>query len=221
MTLEIIGAGFGRTGTDSMREALNILGFGPCHHMFEVTQNPVMKTRWRAFMISDVPDWEALFEGYRSCVDWPAAHYWRELATFYPEAHVILTWRSPESWWTSYEATILRFLRTTTDRAQVGVRLFEKAFGDRAGDRDFMIGRYEANMAEVIATVPAERLLVHRLGDGWAPLCAHLGVPVPSEPYPRRNSTEEHRARVSPEGGPALTSGGPVAEQQAQGGGRS
>jgi hypothetical protein len=74
VTLEVIGAGFGRTGTDSMRKALNMLGFGPCHHMFEVTENPVMKARWRAFMESDQPDWDALFEGYRSCVDWPAAH---------------------------------------------------------------------------------------------------------------------------------------------------
>jgi len=195
MTLEIIGAGFGRTGTDSMREALNILGFGPCHHMFEVTQNPLMKTRWRTFMDNDVPDWDALFEGYRSCVDWPAAHYWRELAAAYPEARVILTWRDPESWWASYEATILRFLQTTTDPAQVGVRLFAKAYGDRVSDRAFMIGHYEANVADVMASVPAERLLVHRLGDGWEPLCAHLGVPVPAEPYPRRNTTEDMQKR--------------------------
>jgi hypothetical protein len=197
MSLQIIGAGFGRTGTDSMREALNLLGFGPCHHMFEVSDNPLMKARWRAFMDSGVADWEALFEGYRSCVDWPAAHYWRELMAVYPAAHVVLTWRSAESWWTSYEATILRFVRSTTDRESVGVRLIEKAFGDRAGDRDFMIGRYEANVEQVLATVPAERLLVHRLGDGWEPLCAHLGVPVPAQPYPQRNNTAELQARVS------------------------
>jgi Sulfotransferase domain len=200
MTLRVIGAGFGRTGTDSMREALNILGFGPCHHMFEVTENPVMKTRWRAFMDSDLPEWDALFEGYRSCVDWPAAHYWRELTAYYPEAKVILTWRSPESWWTSYEATILRNAQTATDRQSVGVRLIVKAFGDRAGDRDFMIGKYEANVADVVASVPADRLLVHRLGDGWEPLCAHLGVPVPADPYPLRNTTTDLQARVlSPE----------------------
>lgn len=197
MTLRIIGAGFGRTGTDSMREALNILGFGPCHHMFEVTENPVMKNRWRAFMDSDAPDWAALFEGYRACVDWPAAHYWRELASAYPEAQVILTWRSPESWWTSYEATILRHFRTAADRASVGVRIIEKAFGDRAGDRAYMIARYEANVAEVMASTPPDRLLVHRLGDGWAPLCAHLGVPVPAEPYPLRNTAADMQGRLS------------------------
>lgn len=102
MTLEVIGAGFGRTGTDSMREALNILGFGPCHHMFEVTENPLMKSRWRAFMDTDDRDWESLFEGYRSCVDWPSVHYWRDLITHYPQARVILTWRDADSWWKSY-----------------------------------------------------------------------------------------------------------------------
>lgn len=200
MTLEVIGTGFGRTGTDSMREALNMLGFGACHHMFEVTDNPVMKARWRAFMDSDTPDWSALFEGYRSCVDWPSAHYWRELVAHYPQARVILTWRDPESWWTSYEATILRFVQTTQDRASVAVRIVEKAFGDHAGDRAQMIAAYEARVAAVIATVPKDRLLVHCLGDGWEPLCAHLGVPVPAEPYPSRNTTAELQQRVNAPG---------------------
>lgn len=198
MTLEIIGAGFGRTGTDSMRAALNILGFGPCHHMFEVTENPVMKARWRAFMDHETPDWDALFEGYRACVDWPAVHYWRELADRYPTARVILTGRDPASWWKSFEATILPFYRTTRDRASVGFRIIEKAFGDRAGDRDFMIAAYKAHVADVIATIPRDRLLVHGLGDGWAPLCAFLDVEIPAEPYPFRNTAEALNARHSP-----------------------
>jgi hypothetical protein len=195
MALEVIGTGFGRTGTDSMREALNILGFGPCHHMVEVTENPLMKARWRAFMDTDERNWEALFEGYRSCVDWPSVHYWRDLVAHYPAARVILTWRDPDSWWTSYEATILRFLRTTDDRAAVGYRVLGKAMGGRTGDRDHVVAVYEAHVAEVMATVPQDRLLVHRLGDGWEPLCAHLGVPVPAMPYPSRNSTAEMQAR--------------------------
>jgi hypothetical protein len=191
MALEVVGTGFGRTGTDSMREALNILGFGPCHHMFEVTDNPLMKSRWRAFMDSGDSNWEELFEGYRSCVDWPSAHYWRELVPLYPRARVILTWRDPESWWTSYEATILRYFQTAQDRASVGVRISEKAFGGYAADRSRMIAAYESNVADVIASVPKDRLLVHNLGDGWEPLCAHLNVPVPDIPYPSRNTTAD------------------------------
>jgi uncharacterized protein YndB with AHSA1/START domain len=197
MTLEVIGTGYGRTGTDSMREALNILGFGPCHHMFEVTDNPVMKARWRAFMQEGNADWTSLFEGYRSCVDWPSAHYWRDLVEVYPQARVVLTWRDPDSWWTSFESTILRFVQSTEDRASVAVKVIEKAFGDQAADRGQMMAAYEAHVSDVIATVPEDRLLVHRLGDGWEPLCAHLGVGVPSVPYPSRNATADTLRRVS------------------------
>ncbi|MCB1475254.1 MAG: sulfotransferase family protein [Rhodobiaceae bacterium] len=198
MTLEVIGAGFGRTGTDSMREALNLLGFGPCHHMFEVTSNPLMKARWRAFMTTGQADWEDLFEGYRSCVDWPAVYYWRELLARYTEARVILTWRDPESWWKSYEATLLKFFQNTEDRESVGFRIIAKTFGSRADDRDYVIGVYEAHIEDVMATVRADRLLVHRLGEGWEPLCAHLGVPVPAEPYPHKNTTADITKRNSP-----------------------
>ena len=103
MTLKVIGTGFGRTGTDSMREALDMLGFGPCHHMFEVNANEEQKRLWRAFVKGTPMPWNPLFEGYASCIDWPSAHYWPELVSAYPNARVILTWRSPESWWESFE----------------------------------------------------------------------------------------------------------------------
>ncbi len=196
MPLKVIGTGFGRTGTNSMQEALDILGLGPCHHMFEVTNNLVMKARWRAFVKDGgQPDWEALFEGYSSCMDWPSAYYWRALIEAYPDASVILTWRSADSWWRSFESTLLQFHRTTDDRESVGFRIADMVFGERVGDRDYAIGLYEANVAAVKATVAPERLLVHELGDGWEPLCAHLGVSVPDVAYPRTNSTVEMQAR--------------------------
>lgn len=191
MTLKVIGTGFGRTGTDSMRTALNVLGFGPCHHMLEVGPNPAQKARWRAFVGGADVSWEDLFEGYASCVDWPSAHYWRELLVAYPDAKAILTWRSPESWWDSFSTTVLRVVAASEDRDSLGVALVaERAFGGRPHDRDHAIGVYQRHVAAVIETVPPERLLVHRLGDGWPPLCAHLGVPVPDQPYPNRNSAE-------------------------------
>jgi hypothetical protein len=196
MTLKVIGAGFGRTGTNSMQKALEILGFGPCHHMFEVTSNPLMKTRWRAFVgTGDAPDWDALFEGYSSCVDWPSAYYWRELIVAFPEAPVILTWRSTESWWASYEKTLMAFQRAADDHESVGYRTIDMVFGNRFEDREYVTELYEANVTAVKAEVPADRLLIHNLGDGWAPLCAHLGVPVPDQPYPKTNSTEDIHER--------------------------
>lgn len=197
MTLKVIGTGFGRTGTDSMREALTMLGFGPCHHMFEVIGNPEQKARWRAMVAGGPQDWGSLLEGYSSCVDWPSAHYWRELIAAYPEAKVILTWRSPESWWKSVSETLLKLVSTNADPASIGRALIERqVFDGRMGDHDQAIAVYQANVAAIMAEVPAGRLLVHRLGDGWPSLCAHLGVPVPDLPYPHGNTVEAFHARL-------------------------
>jgi len=192
MSIKVIGTGFGRTGTDSMRAALAMLGFGPCHHMSEVIGNEEQKRLWRALAKGAAPDWGRLFAGYASCMDWPSAHYWRELIGFYPDARVILTWRSPESWWESFEKTIVPAIGQLGDQDALGVTLIaSQVFAGRPKDRAAAIAVYEANVEAVIATVPAERLLVHRLGDGWEPLCAHLGVPVPAQPYPNRNNTKD------------------------------
>lgn len=198
MPLKVIGAGFGRTGTDSMREALNVLGFGPCHHMFEVISNETQKQRWRALVQGEAPDWENLFEGFASCVDWPSAYYWRELAAAYPNAPVILTNRSSESWWNSFKKTLLPGIAASTDPQSLGLALIAtKVFQGRMADRQHAIANYEANVREVIAAIPTNRLLVHNLGDGWEPLCQHLGVAVPDQPYPSKNSAGDFNARTS------------------------
>ena len=131
-------------------------------------------------------------------MDWPSAHYWRELAAFYPQARVILTYRSPESWWESFEKTILVGIDKSTDPESLGLALIAKqVFSGRLHDRAHAVAVYEANVEAVRMTVPSERLLVHKLGDGWAPLCAHLGVPVPDRPYPSRNSADDFRTTFS------------------------
>ena len=197
MTLRVIGTGFGRTGTDSMREALNMLGFGPCHHMLEVNGNEEQKRLWRALARGENAGWDKLFAGYASCVDWPSAHYWRDLISVYPDAKVLLTYRSPESWWESFQKTIVASIAQSTDLASLGVALIrDQVFGGNPGDRALALERYQANVDAVLATVPKERLLVHQLGDGWEPLCAHLGVPVPAEPYPNRNAAAEFKQRI-------------------------
>jgi hypothetical protein len=197
MTLKVIGAGFGRTGTDSMREALNMLGVGPCHHMLEVNASDEQKRMWRALVQGAPPEWEQLFAGYGSAVDWPSAYYWRELSAFYPQAKVVLTYRTAESWWKSFEQTILRGIQMSTEPESLGIALVrDKVFAGRPDDRALAIARYEENVKAVRATVPPERLLVHSLGDGWEPLCAHLGVPVPAQPYPSRNSANDFQNAI-------------------------
>ena len=194
MSIKVIGPGFGRTGTDSMREALTILRFGPCHHMKEVMANEDQKRLWRALAQGAAPDWDQVLQGYSSCLDWPSAHYWRELISFYPDARVILTYRPSESWWASFEQTILVGVNKSVDPESLGLALIARqVFGGRPGERAHAISVYEANVRAVMETVPRERLLVHKLGDGWEPLCAHLGLPTPSEPYPSRNSSGDFR----------------------------
>ncbi len=198
MTLKVIGAGFGRTGTDSMREALNMLGLGPCHHMLEVNAREDQKQMWRALVKGEAIGWDRLFEGYTSCVDWPSAHYWRELAQFYPQAKVVLTHRSAESWWESFENTLVRAIQASTDPDSLGLALVrDKVFGGRPQDRAHAIAVYEENVRAVKAGIAPERLLVHAADDGWEPLCAFLGVPVPTQPYPSRNSTEQFKSKAA------------------------
>jgi len=197
MALKVIGTGFGRTGTDSMREALEILGFGPCHHMLEVNASDEQKRLWRAHVRGETIGWETLFAGYNSCVDWPSAYYWRELIRVYPDAKVLLTYRSPESWWESFERTIAVGISRSTEPESLGVALVgERVFGGKWSERDAAIAAYQANVDAVKATVPAHRLLVHSLGDGWEPLCRHLDVPVPAVPYPSRNNTSDFRRAI-------------------------
>jgi len=187
MGLAVIGAGFGRTGTESMKLALETLGLGPCYHMKEVLADPERIAVWRRAARGDLPDWEETFAGYKSTVDWPAAYFWRELSAFYPDARILLTVRDADGWYDSMDKTVFPVLRQSTDPDSVGHRLIGQAvFGGRY-DRSHAIAAYERNIAEVEAAFTDERLLTFRIGDGWEPLCRFLDRPVPAEPFPHRN----------------------------------
>ncbi len=201
MTLKIIGTGFGRTGTNSMRNALNVLGVGPTHHMLELGAGSPLRQPWRDMVNGAPPDWDALFAGYNACVDWPSAHYWRELVVAYPGAKVLLTMRSPESWWTSFEATILKYIQSGDEPEGLAQRLIARqVFDGRPDDREHAIAVYNRNVADVIATVDPDRLLIHNLGDGWEPLCDWLGLPVPDVAYPSGNTSTDFVERLSARG---------------------
>lgn len=199
MTLKVIGTGFGRTGTDSMRTALDILGVGPCHHMRALLADEDHKMKWRSRAVTGTPDWNEIFDSFGACIDWPSAYYWPELIQAYPDAKVLLTWRTAESWWTSFEKTILRAVQSSTETEEnaPGSQMISlRVFGGKPLTRDHCIAVYEANVARVLAEVPPGRLLVHRLGDGWQPLCVFLGLPVPSDPYPRANSAKSFQEEM-------------------------
>lgn len=196
MALQLVGAGFGRTGTNSMKLALATLGLGPCHHMSVLLEDPTQQALWDTYPAGSSPDWDAAFAGFTSAVDWPSSYYWQDIASHYPDAKVLLTLRSAESWWDSYSKTILTHLgKLRGTSSWVNVVIAEKVMGGRPEDRATAIAAYNANNAAVRALVPASRLIVHELGDDWGPLCAGLNLPTPAEPYPRTNSTNDFLAR--------------------------
>ncbi|HEV2530490.1 sulfotransferase family protein [Phenylobacterium sp.] len=201
MTLKVIGAGYGRTGTMSLKLALEQLGFGPCYHMVEVFKNP-QAPLWWIEVADGHPDWEKIFAGYSSTVDWPNATYYKELAEAYPEAKVILTERDPEAWFRSTQATI--FARDMPDDStdpwmQMVLKVVGDLFDRRMHDKDKLISVFKAHNARVREVIPPERLLVYEVADGWAPLCEFLGAPVPDGPMPKVNSTEEFQGRLAKE----------------------
>ena len=200
VSLELIGAGFGRTGTLSLKKAIDELGFGPCYHMMEVGRNPGHDAAWHALAEGGPRDWEGLFEGYRATVDWPACHFWRELVDRYPDAKVLLSLRESGAWWESVHRTIYRSMTQPIPEGREGLArhlrmarkiVLEDTFDGRFEDRDHAIAVFEAHNQAVIDAIPGDRLLVYRPGDGWGPLCDFLGCDVPAEEYPHVNSTEE------------------------------
>jgi hypothetical protein len=200
MPLEIIGPGFGRTGTNSLKLALEHLGFGPCHHMFEVRDHPELLPDWQAAARGEPVDWDRVFRGYRSQVDWPGARYWRELTQHFPKAKVILTVRDPDAWFDSVQATIVPFLMARGKHlsphvkaiAEMGHEAIEvQIFDNRMSERDYAIRVFRKHIAEVQSVIPADRLLTLDLRDGWQPLCDFLEVEVPEIPFPKTNSSKE------------------------------
>ena len=195
MPLKVIGAGLGRTATFSMKFALEHLGLGPCYHMSEVFAGARKNVPLWVDVVNGNPDWDAIFDGYLSTTDYPACSYWRELAECYPDAKVVLTVRDPDSWFDSVSETIFSeqmqgSLAGTPAEAMMQGAIFD-AFGGRVKDRAFMTDWFERRNEAVIDGLPPERLLVYSPKQGWEPLCAFLGVPVPDGPFPRVNSRDE------------------------------
>ena len=197
MSLDVIGAGFGRTGTTSLKLALEHLGFTRCHHMTEVRRHPETAVLWEAAAEGKPVEWEALLAGYRAVVDWPACYFYRELAGVYPDAKVILTLRDPEEWFRSTQATIFRpeHARRIEQEPIAGVvrNTIWRTFDGRQNDREHALAVYERHIDEVQRTIAPERLLVYDVAEGWEPLCGFLGVPIPGVPFPHANTSADFR----------------------------
>jgi hypothetical protein len=186
MTLEIIGAGFGRTGTSSLKAALDTLGFGPCCHGTEERHFRQNMEFWDHVYNHAPIDWDSFFDGYRSTIDSPSCRFYLELSRKYPSAKVILTTRQSDVWFDSYEDTVLPIIR-----ASHGGRLYSFLFGNCTPNRESIIATYERHNREVQRLISPERLLVYDVLQGWEPLCRFLAVAIPDVPFPCSNSRSE------------------------------
>lgn len=211
--MEVIGAGFGRTGTASLKAALERLGFGPCYHMDEVITSPRNSALWDRYLDAGAFDWDEVFTDYDSAVDWPVCSYYEELIVKYPQAKVVLSVRDPEAWHGSATKTIyaisevirrsmfLNAAKTVVPHLRRVVRLTDEIiwdgeFGGRFEDREHAIRVFERHIEGVKRTVPPERLLVYGVGEGWGPLCGFLGAEEPDEEFPRLNDTRSFRRTI-------------------------
>ncbi len=208
MSLEVIGAGFGRTGTLSLKFALEMLGFDACYHMLEVMQKPEHQEVWMRASRGEANDWHAVFDGYRASVDFPSAIFWREQLAAFPSAKILLSLRDSDAWYKSvmntiYPATVAaRELQDAQGRPHSLLAdevIWKGVFHGRIEDEAYAKSIFEQSNQDVIDSVPADRLLVYRPGDGWQPLCGFLGVAVPEQDYPRVNSTDDFKNRFPPQ----------------------
>lgn len=215
MPLKVIGAGWGRTGTESLKIALEQLGFTRCYHGFDLFNDGRKLKYWKQLHAEGKTDFDALFDGYQAAVDFPAAHYYRELMKQYPDAKIILTVRDADKWYNSaantifkepepVKFTILKWMGKLSTKLSyipqiyyhIQTFLFKEAFQDKMKDKVAMMAMFNAWSEEVKRTVPAEKLLVYEVQQGWEPLCAFLNIPVPSTPFPRTNSKESFQKRI-------------------------
>lgn len=198
MTLQVIGAGLPRTGTDSLRQALTELLGQPCYHMREIPGHPFdLGPGWELALAGGTPDWEEIYTGYAAAVDWPTSLFWRELSAAYPQALVLLSSRdSAATWYQSVERTILPYARMAAAPDWKGGRglaaLFTRFAGMEAWDDPAtLMAAYDRHNAEVREGVPPQRLLDWQATEGWEPLCWALGVAVPDRPFPWTNKRDE------------------------------
>jgi len=205
MTLRVVGAGLGRTGTHSLKLALEQLLGGPCYHMSELIDRESDTAVWAAATRGEDVDWVRFLSGFEATVDWPAAAFWPELTAANPEAVVLLSLRSsPEAWWSSFERTIATQLQTPVpaddvrwnERRALTMDMMANRFTPDFADRDAAIAAYRRNTDEVRRAIPTQRFDELQPGDGWTPLCYALGVPEPAEPFPHTNTTSDFRSSM-------------------------
>ncbi|KAF9888583.1 hypothetical protein FE257_008515 [Aspergillus nanangensis] len=204
--LKIIGAGYGRTGTSSLRKALESLGYST-HHGKLFFENPPVDPEvfTNAYSTGSLPKWDDVFEGYDAAIDWPASLWWKEIMEYYPDSKVILTVRDPKDWYNSVKSTLIDFDldASTPEQYRPGKQYLRTVIQNgilaNFDDEEATIKQFQEHVARVQETVPRDRLLVFRATDGWEPLCRFLGVDTPKDtPFPYEYTRKDFNAQWRP-----------------------
>jgi len=217
--MKVLGVGFGRSGTMSLKAALEEVGAGPCLHMIDLIRNNDLIPPWKDAALEGNVDFDRMFAGFESTIDWPGCTFWRELIDYYPDTPVLLNYREFDGWYKSVKNTIVA-VREASQKGElkpdanrpapppelwqvIGTLIYERDFQGKFDDEDWMRDMYYARIEEIKATVPAGRLTVFKLEDqpGWAPIADMLGVEAPQTEFPHLHDTDEFRAEF---GLPAL-----------------
>lgn len=216
MALGVIGTGFGRTGTHSLKLALEQLGFGKCYHMAELLQHPDDIVYFEKAARGEAVDWDSLFTGFHSACDFPIILFIDELMKNYPDARYIHTTRNPDSWHKSFTDTIMKvskpspmqivkmtlrmpFSSEVRKRLRVfkyNGRMLNKMFGERIKTKEGMIEFFREYNEKMVKLIPKDKLLIYDIKSGWEPLCKFLNVAVPEIPFPVSNTTDEFVTRA-------------------------
>jgi hypothetical protein len=199
MTLKILGAGFGRTGTNSLRVALGYLGYNTCYHMFEVKENPEHVHFWNQAYVEDNADWECFFKSYHAAVDWPAAAFWKQITSAFPQVKIIVTVRDPDEWYESVSQTIFKTMThwehfkniETQRRLKMAKRIIlDGIFSGQYGDKAHCLAIYQHHIEKVRETIPPGKFLEYNVSEGWDTLCEFLNKDSPDISFPHTNTRE-------------------------------
>ena len=202
MAVRVVGAGLGRTGTYSLKAALERLLGGTCHHMLEVIEHPAEVPVWHAAAEGVMPDWHDFLAGYTATVDWPSAAFWSEISSAFPDAIVLLSVRDPDSWYTSIKNTLLKAHTRASSKApgedpwaDMVMSMMRNRFVSDLEDEVAAKAAFVAHNEQVRAEIEPDRLVVWEPAEGWLPICGALDLPVPNDPFPLTNTAAEFIAR--------------------------
>tara|TARA_B100001173_G_scaffold309456_1_gene321842 strand:- start:1200 stop:1925 length:726 start_codon:yes stop_codon:yes gene_type:complete len=205
--MKVICAGWGRTGTRSLKYALEHINGEPSYHMQNILLNKKDAKKWHDLIFNNKNNynWDNIYKGYGACLDFPSCNYYKELMDFYPDAKVILNLRDDESWVKSWNVLNNQILKSFTFRfiAKLPYTSFklhkdihnEMILGSRGAfqgaktDKEKMQKFNDWNQS-VIDYVPKDRLLIYKASEGWEPICKFLNVNIPDIPFPYKNKTK-------------------------------